>query len=311
MPLEVNEISSESSGDVSITDPLKVDQIFPRTVDKVLVGGVGIKGDEATRFVNIGANDNGANIVGAVIIGANAGSATIENSGSGIAIGDNNLPNADNLASNIAIGFNCMTTATNTSTNAGARNNVCIGVGVGINLDGNPAVPNSSSNNTLIGRFAGTTLTSGYNNICIGNQAEPVFPNEINSITLGNNQIGSLRCNVQTITSLSDKRDKKDIEQLPVGLDFVNDLKPVIFKWNERAENGKKDIKDFGFIAQDLKKSQEDVGLSDTLKLVLESNPDKLEASYGKLLPIMVKAMQEMSEKIELLEAKVELLEKK
>ena len=40
MPLEVNEISSESSGDVSITDPLKVDQIFPRTVDKVLVGTV-------------------------------------------------------------------------------------------------------------------------------------------------------------------------------------------------------------------------------------------------------------------------------
>ena len=53
MPLNVNEISTESSGDVSILDPLKVDQIFPRTIDKVPVGGVGIKGDEATRFVNI------------------------------------------------------------------------------------------------------------------------------------------------------------------------------------------------------------------------------------------------------------------
>mgnify|MGYP001078696640 CR=1 FL=1 len=305
MPLEVNEISSESSGDVSITDPLKVDQIFPRTVDKVLVGGVGIKGDEATRFVNIGANDNGANIVGAVIIGANAGSATIENSGSGIAIGDNNLPNADNLASNIAIGFNCMTTATNTSTNAGARNNVCIGVGVGANLDGNPAVPNSSSNNTLIGRFAGTTLTSGYNNICIGNQAEPANAFDINTITLGNNSIFSLRCAVQTITSLSDKRDKTSVKDLPVGLDFVKGLKPITFEWDERAEGGKKGIKDFGFIAQDLKKSQEETDIADTLRLVSESNPDRLEASYGRLLPIMVKAMQEMSNKIELLESKL------
>lgn len=303
MPLNVNEISTESSGDVSILDPLKVDQIFPRTIDKVLVGGVGIKGDEATRFVNIGPNDNGANIVGAVIIGANAGSATIENSGSGIAIGDGNLPNADNLASNIAIGFNCMTTATNTSTNAGARNNVCIGVGVGANLDGDPAIPNSSSNNTLIGRFAGTTLTSGYNNICIGNQAEPANPFDINTITLGNSSIFSLRCAVQTITSLSDERDKKDIEELPVGLDFINGLSPVTFTWDERGENGKKGIKDFGFTAQDLKKSQEDTDIADTLRLISESNPDRLEASYGKLLPIMVKAIQELSAEVEKLKA--------
>jgi hypothetical protein len=310
MPLEVNEISSESSGDVSITDPLKVDQIFPRTVDKVLVGGVGIKGDEATRFVNIGANDNGANIVGAVIIGANAGSATIENSGSGIAIGDNNLPNADNLASNITIGFNCMTSAANTSTNGGARNNVCIGVGVGANL-GDPVIPGGGSNNTLIGRFAGTTLTTGYNNICIGNQAEPANAFDINTITLGNSSIFSLRCAVQTITSLSDERDKKDIKELPVGLDFVNGLKPVTFEWDERAEGGKKGITDIGFTAQDLKKSQEETDIAETLGLVSESNPDRLEASYGRLLPIMVKAMQELSAEIAELKTEIEQLKKK
>jgi hypothetical protein len=81
-------------------------------------------------------------------------------------------------------------------------------------------------------------------------------------------------------------------------------LKPVEFVWNERDEEGRHDIKDFGFIAQDLKKSQEDAGLSETLKLVYESNPEKLEASYGKLIPILVKAIQELSAKVEALEAK-------
>jgi hypothetical protein len=51
---------------------------------------------------------------------------------------------------------------------------------------------------------------------------------------------------------------------------FVKGLKPVEFVWDERDEKGKHDIKDFGFIAQDLKKSQEDAKLADTLKLVYE-----------------------------------------
>jgi len=38
--------------------------------------------------------------------------------------------------------------------------------------------------------------------------------------------------------------------------------------------------------------------------LVYESNPEKLEASYGKLVPILVKAIQELTAKVEALEAK-------
>jgi hypothetical protein len=47
-----------------------------------------------------------------------------------------------------------------------------------------------------------------------------------------------------------------------------------------------------------LKAAQEEAGLAETLKLVYEANPDKLEASYGKLVPILVKAMQEMNSKM-------------
>ena len=97
---------------------------------------------------------------------------------------------------------------------------------------------------------------------------------------------------------MSDARDKKEIVELPVGLEFIEGLKPVSFVWDDRNEEGKHDVKDFGFIAQDLKKSQEDAELSDMLKLVYEENPEKLEASYGKLIPILVKAIQELSAEV-------------
>lgn len=285
---------------------INVDNINPETGERVNLNGLKIKGStDASSFgsVNIGPYDSGVDIFGAVIIGANAGSVTQTVNASGMAIGSECLSNALDLASNIAIGTGCMKFTTNSTPITKASNNVAIGIGAGRNLEstGSP----TASNNTIIGRFAGTEMTTGYNNIVIGNDAEANTPTSVNSITLGNNQISSLRCNVNTITSLSDARDKKEVKKLSVGIDFIKGLKPVEFIWDERGEKGKKGIKDFGFIAQDLKKSQEETDIADTLSLVLESNPDRLEASYGRLLPIMVKAMQEMSNKIELLESKL------
>jgi hypothetical protein len=101
-----------------------------------------------------------------------------------------------------------------------------------------------------------------------------------------------LRCAVTTITSLSDARDKKNINPLPLGLEFINDLNPVEFDWNMR-DGGKVDIHDFGFIAQELKASQVKLGIT-VPNLVYESNPDRLEASYGALLPLIVKSIQEL-----------------
>jgi hypothetical protein len=185
----------------------------------------------------------------------------------------------------------------------------------------------SGDENTMIGRLAGWYMLAGNENVIIGNRdnsgplvvgtftgsnnivigsgATPSNINGVNNeITLGNSSNNVLRCAVTSITSLSDERDKKEITELSAGLDFVKTLKPVEFVWDDRDENGRHDIKDFGFIAQDLKKSQEDAELADTLKLVYESNPEKLEASYGKLIPILVKAIQDLSAKVEALEAK-------
>ena len=55
-----------------------------------------------------------------------------------------------------------------------------------------------------------------------------------------------------------------------------------------------------GFIAQDFQQVQKDND-ADYLGLVLESNPDKLEATPGKLIPILVKAIQELKMEVETL----------
>jgi len=42
-------------------------------------------------------------------------------------------------------------------------------------------------------------------------------------------------------------------------------------------------------------------GDNDVLDLVYESNPDRLEAKAGNLIPILVKAIQELAAEVELL----------
>jgi hypothetical protein len=184
----------------------------------------------------------------------------------------------------------------------------------------------SGDYNTFIGYASGPTnnaASTGSNNTAIGNGAQFSAAATSNEIVLGNSSVTALKCQVQTITALSDERDKSDIVDLNYGLDLVMNLKPKKFVWDLRDEvvidieekiipgkDGEKDItevietprtvkpttsglKDVGFIAQELKEID-----NDFLRLVNSSNPEKLQASYSRLLPVLVKAIQELSAKV-------------
>jgi hypothetical protein len=103
---------------------------------------------------------------------------------------------------------------------------------------------------------------------------------------------------------LSDARDKKDIAPIELGLEFVKELNPVKFVWDDRNEGGKHDIIDSGFIAQDLKALEDKYDASDVLKLVYDENPEKLEASYGRLIPVLVQAIKDLAAEVEALKNK-------
>jgi len=194
---------------------------------------------------------------------------------------------ATTSSGNCGMGVNVMYQAT-------GANNTSIGNGAGAFLT-------SGSNNTYIGLNGGLGATTGSNNSCLGKNSAPSGAASSNEVTLGDGGITSLRCADTSISSLSDRRDKTDIVDLPVGLDFINGLLPRKFKWQTREGVPSKDgtIR-AGFIAQELQEAQKDC---DYLDLVLDSNPDKLEAKQGKLIPVLVKAIQELSAKVTALEA--------
>ena len=177
-------------------------------------------------------------------------------------------------------------------------------------VGGNALYLNTASTNTAIGYQAGYGAggvganTTGSNNTFIGLNAVGASATSVNSVTLGNSSISALRCQVTSITALSDARDKTEIQSIPVGLDFINKLHPVTFTWNMR-DGGKVGIKDTGFIAQELMAVEDENNLSEYLQLTYRDNPDKLEATQGRLIPIMVKAIQELSNKVNELELKL------
>jgi hypothetical protein len=117
---------------------------------------------------------------------------------------------------------------------------------------------------------------------------------------------------VTTITAISDRRDKTNIETLPIGLDFLTELKPVRWNWQERiqtddgqlVENTEVGAQDLGFVAQDLDELQTKYDAA-WLGLVMKANPDRWEATPGKLLPVAIRAIQELAAKIDILEKKL------
>jgi len=245
-------------------------------------------------FANIDGINNTA--IGALALGSNT-SGTL-NTATGVSALTANTTGTSNTATGLfALGANT-TGTTNTAMGQGALRfntvgsyNTAVGYNA-LNLT-NPAVTLTGSN-TALGYIAGSTNTTGINNTFIGNGAVGSSATVNNEITLGNSSIATIRAQVTAITSLSDRRDKTDISTLTEGLDFIKQLKPVSFTWNTR-DKAKVGIKSAGFIAQDLLALQQKSAIGANLDLVSQENPDKLEARYSNLLPVIIKAIQEES----------------
>ena len=169
---------------------------------------------------------------------------------------------------------------------------------------------------TFIGASTGiTTGISGHNITCLGFGAQPSGLGVTGEITLGDSTIQTLRCADQNIVSLSDGRDKTNIEETQYGLDFLMKLRPVDYTWQRRVlepsdinhpKNGKRRT---GFIAQELLEAAGEDG-NNILDLVYQSNPERIEARYGNLIPVLVKSVQDLSNKVAMLEEKIENLQK-
>jgi len=195
----------------------------------------------------------------------------------------------------------------------GGSHNVMIGRSAGLNIvdaDSNVCVGYVSGNdltsgqvNTCVGFNAGNTLTTGSNNTLLGRDATPSAANVNYEITLGSSSVATLRCQQTSISALSDARDKDEIQDLSLGLDYIQQVRPVEFVWQMRdgAVTGKKD---FGFIAQEMQ-AVEDANDAEWVRSVLRNNPERLEVAPAQLLPIAIKAIQELSAQVDQLKAEI------
>ena len=269
-------------------------------------------GDRNIAIGNNAGNSSSGNLN--LTFGANAGqnlqSTASNNAFIGVLSGANN-----NVSGDYNLGFGYASLYNLTSGN----NNISLSDGLFIT---------SGSNNIILGLNAGRTsgggsgITTGNDNIYVGIDATAsgaTVTNEIaigkgaigqgsNSIMLGNSSITSLFCYDTSISSPSDLRDKKNVQNLNAGLDFVNMLRPVVFEWNMR-EGTKQGISDIGFIAQELEMAQMQSNQKDYINLTMysESN-DRWFAQYANLIPIYAKAIQDLDKKLEEKESEIETL---
>jgi hypothetical protein len=237
-----------------------------------------------------------------MLLGSSTG-ANLTTGSSNVAFGSTALFNCLDCGGNTAIGRESME-----QTASGADNNTYVGYSSGYS---NTTGDNNSSIGFLSGYGVNGTLanTTGSNNTFIGYQSANTGSTISNTITLGNSSIATIRAQVTTITSLSDIRDKTNITPLNYGIDFIKKLNPVSFDWDMR-DGGKIGISEIGFIAQELQQAQIDYGVN-VPNLVYDINPDKLEASYGVLIPIIVKALKEQQALIDELKQRILNLENK
>ena len=188
--------------------------------------------------------------------------------------------------------------------------------------------------NVAVGYECGKTLTTGDNNILIGKGIEPASVTQDDGIGIGrsftvaaNDFSFGKASNVVTNdfdtdaawARASDERLKKDITNDTLGLSFINDLRPVTFKWkpsNEvpeeliseyNVENQKNlDVTLHGLIAQEVKSALDTAGVSTFGGWKLDKIDGKTQRiSREMFVTPLIKAVQELSAKIDAMQVEI------
>lgn len=247
---------------------------------------------------NTSGNNNTANGAGALsenTIGSN-------NAALGVNALANNITGSENTAVGTSALVGSSTAFRNTAVGKSALSGLVSGddnTALGINaLNGN----GFGFKNTAIGANSGSTIT-GNNNIVLGYDAEVPSGAGSNQLRIGNTDI--TYAGVQTAwTITSDRRWKDNIQQSPLGLDFISKLNPVAYT---RKNDDKKKI-EFGFIAQELESA---LNASDAKNngIITIGDDGMYGVRYNDLISISVKAIQDQQEIINSQKDKIRSLE--
>jgi hypothetical protein len=167
--------------------------------------------------------------------------------------------------------------------------------------------------NCGIGYQALVNLTTGTGNIGIQPAGTTESSNPVFNVTTENNRIAMGSANVTNAyvqvawTVVSDARDKTNFAPIGHGLSFVNQLNPISFQFKESRDT---DIPHgpvrYGFKAQEILALE-----GDNPVIIDNEDSEKLRYNGEALVPVLVKAMQELSAALDTANARISALEAK
>ena len=190
----------------------------------------------------------------------------------------------------------------------------------------------TGTNNTLLGGLAGDALTTGVNNTLIGVSTDTTAVDTNNANVIGASVTGAgdfttlgfgandIRAahGIATWAAVSDERYKKDIVDSTAGLSFINALQPRTFKYKtlgelpetfsayeaDSTEVFKNSNTNHGFIAQEVKAAIDaDSSIKDGFRLWGDREDGSQEVAEAALIPVLVKAIQELTARVAALES--------
>lgn len=239
-------------------------------------------------------------------------------------IGANVLSQAKHNHENTAIGYNALIGGGFHNTAVGTYSMESISPLVGDNQFNPSAAKNNTaigthslfavtigSDNVAVGYDALGNSASGNNNIAIGSRslnfthdgaefegsnavaigASATVPGN-NIIKLGNaNQVVVID---NPVFRYSDERDMNGISNISFGLDFVNELRPVEFTFD--ARNGENARGQLGFIASEVASASP--SFTGYIDFDSEGNSDIKALAYDQFIPPIVKAVQEVDDRL-------------
>jgi trimeric autotransporter adhesin len=235
-------------------------------------------------------------------------------------------------SNNAALGTNAM------YNNISGNNNTAIGtsaLGANYYSWNNTAVGSHAGdyqlngwNNTFVGADALAAYGDLYNTVALGNAATVTASNQVR---IGNYYTSSIG-GYTNWTNISDGRVKKNIKENVPGLAFINKLKPVTYnldldaadkivvrpaakdkdgklitqqssQTDINARNAKQQLVYTGFVAQDVEKAAKELNYDFSGVDAAKSDKDLYGLRYTDFIMPLVKAVQELSQKVEKLEA--------
>ena len=154
-------------------------------------------------------------------------------------------------------------------------------------------------NGSQVQGVASASFARGSNGMTFDSNASPNAGNghEFQTFRRNSTQIGSIVMNGTgniTYGTSSDYRLKENVVSLENGLDKVQKLNPVQFNWKDTGETNE------GFLAHEVQEICKEAVSG-------EKDGEKMQGvDYGRITPLLVKAIQELTDKVKELESKLE-----